>query len=125
MGVKTMTKITKAVQSHMAESSSGYICPYPPPRSHLLPRRLQVIIVGGIFMLVFEIFALPNLTPRFGVTLCQRVGSAMEVPAYFLIPLLSQVKGTSLLATAASVFLLFTALVGTNTVCMLTAVAAV
>ena len=70
-------------------------------------------------ILAFDVLAMTVITPRLGVKLCQRIGSIVEVPVYFLVPVLSLVNAAGLPVTAFSVFLLFEALVGTNTVCML------
>lgn len=75
-------------------------------------------------VLVFELFAVPNIFPRFGVRLSQRVGSAFEIPVYFLVPMLSLVHGAGLPVTAASAILLFTCTAGSNAVSVLTAVTA-
>ena len=56
--------------------------------------------------MVFEFFAVPNLTPRLGIKTSQRVGAAILVPLYALLPTLSSVKGyESAVAIAATIFL--------------------
>ena len=67
-------------------------------------------------VLVFEIFAVPNIVSRLGVRTSQRLGSVFEIPVYLLVPLLSRVNAAGLPVTAAAIFLLFTCTVGTNAV---------
>ena len=59
-------------------------------------------------MLVFELFAVPHLTPRLGVQMSQRVGSVVLVPVYIFLPMLSSVNGPDLAVTVAVLILLFT-----------------
>lgn len=67
-------------------------------------------------VLVFEIFAVPNLTPRLGVRVSQRVGSVFEVPVYFMLPLISHANGSDFPVTIAAIILLFTCYVTSNSV---------
>lgn len=67
-------------------------------------------------VLVFEIFAVPNITPRLGVRNAQRMSSVLEVPVYLLIPIISLLDGESTAATFASIFLVFTCYVSSNLV---------
>lgn len=58
-------------------------------------------------VLVFEVFAVPYLTPWLGVRTSQRLASIFEVPVYFLIPLISVLNIGGLSDTIASVIFLF------------------
>lgn len=93
----------------------------PPTHSHTTPRpRLstvfQAFLIGGLMVLAFELFAVPNLTPRLGVRMSQRLGSAFEIPVYVLIPLLSCLNGAKFPASLVAVILLFTCYVTSNAV---------
>jgi len=67
-------------------------------------------------VLVFELFAVPHLTPRLGVQMSQRVGSVVLVPVYIFLPMLSSVNGAHLAVTVASLILLFTCYVCSHAV---------
>lgn len=62
-------------------------------------------------LLVFELFAVPVLSMRLGVRLCQRLGSVVELPIYFITPLLSRMSSSGFLVPIAAV-LLFLVLAG-------------
>lgn len=70
-------------------------------------------------ILAFDLFAVPNLTPRLGVRMSQRLGSVFEVPVYFLIPLLSRVHVADFPVTAAAIILLFVCYITSNAVSIL------
>lgn len=67
-------------------------------------------------VLLFEIVAVPYLTPWLGVQLAQRLGSVFEVPIYFLLPLMARIGGGDLPVTLTGLVLLFTTYVCTNSV---------
>lgn len=67
-------------------------------------------------VLVFEIFAVPYLTPWLGITTSHRLGSIFEIPVYFLVPIISVLNVGELPENVASVILLFTAYVCTDSV---------
>lgn len=79
-----------------------------------LPR--QVYLACGFMVLVFELVAVPIITPCLGVRLSQRVGSVFEVPTYLVLPLVSLASGSGLPVTIASLLLLFTSSVCINSV---------
>ena len=76
----------------------------------------QVFFACGLLVLLFELAAVPYLTPWLGVKLSQRLGSVFEVPIYFLFPLLSRMEGSDLQVALIALVLLFTCYVGTNSV---------
>lgn len=67
-------------------------------------------------LLVFELFLLPICTPRFGIRLCQRLGSVVEVPLYIIFPLISYMSSTGYLIQAAAAILLFLAMAASDPV---------
>ena len=67
-------------------------------------------------VLVYEIFAVPNITPRLGVRMSQRVGSVFMLLVYFLLPPLSNANDAGTHVTIITVILLFTSYVGSNMV---------
>lgn len=67
-------------------------------------------------VLVFELFAVPKLTPWLGVRTSYRVGSVVQIPVFFLFPLLSLANGTELPVTFISLVLLFTTFVCSHAV---------
>lgn len=67
-------------------------------------------------VLLFELVAVPYLTPWLGVRLSQRLGSAFEVPIYFIFPWLSRMGGGNLPVTLTALVLLFTCCACTNSV---------
>ena len=67
-------------------------------------------------VLLFELVAVPYLTPWLGVQLSQRLGSAFEVPIYVLFPFLSRMGGGNLAVTLTALVLLFTCYICTNSV---------
>lgn len=67
-------------------------------------------------LLVFELFFVPILTPWLGIRLCQRVGSVVEVPLYFIFPLLSHLSSTGHLVKTAGAVLLFLVLASSDPV---------
>ena len=87
-----------------------------PRRWTSIPPVRQVFLISGLMVLVFEIFAVPNLTPRIGIRMSQRVGSVCELPVYFLIPLLSRADGADFPVTIALLILLFMCYVCSNSV---------
>ena len=90
----------------------------PPPPSRRARRSScarQVFFAGGILLLVFELFVVPVMTVRWGIGVCQRLGSIVEVPIYFIIPLLSRMSSSKFLVPIAAV-LLFVFLAGSDTV---------
>lgn len=89
--------------------------PYPTPRLRL-STTWQAYLMSGLMVLAFEIIAVPNLTPRLGVRMSQRLGSIFEIPVYFLIPLISRVNGAEFPVDVAAVILLFTCYVTSNSV---------
>eukprot|EP00904_Undaria_pinnatifida_P000576 jgi/Undpi1/10519/HiC_scaffold_29.g12969.m1 len=74
----------------------------------------QVFLTCGFMVMVFEMFAVPQLTPRLGVRLFQRIGSVFEVPTYFLFPVLSTVNAAGFPVAFASLILLLTCYVCSN-----------
>ena len=88
------------------------------PRTHPahVRRFCQVFLACGVMVLVFELFAVPHLTPRLGVRMSQRVGSVVLVPVYIFLPMLSSVNGAHLAVTVASLILLFTCFVCSHAV---------
>ena len=66
--------------------------------------------------MVFEMFAVPNLTPRLGVRLFQRIGSVFGVPTYFLFPVLSTVHAAGFPVAFVSIILLLMCYVCSNSV---------
>lgn len=66
-------------------------------------------------MLAFELFVVPVLTMRWGIRFCQRLGSLVEIPIYFIIPLISCMGSGRLLVPIAAV-LLFRFLAGSDLV---------
>ena len=66
--------------------------------------------------MILEMFAVPQLTPRLGVRLFQRIGSVFEVPTYFLFPVLSTVSAAGFPVAFASLVLLLMCYVCSNTV---------
>lgn len=89
---------------------------HPPLPAPLPPFLEQVFFACGLMVLVFELVAVPYLTPWLGVKLSQRLGSVFEVPIYFLFPLLSSMGGGDLPVTLTALVLLFTCYVCTNSV---------
>ena len=87
-----------------------------PQTPHLLHLPQQVFFVCGVSVLLVESAAVPYLTPWLGVNLSQRLGSLFEVPVYFLFPLVSRMGGDGLPVTLATIVLLFTCYVCTNSV---------
>lgn len=67
-------------------------------------------------VLVFDVFVIPNITPRLGVRNTQRMSSVMEVTVYLLIPMISIPDGDSTAATFASIFLVLACFVSSNLV---------
>lgn len=67
-------------------------------------------------MLMFDALAVPNLTPRMGISAYQRVGAALQIPAYMMIPMISTASVAGLPVTILSVVLLFTCYACTNSV---------
>eukprot|EP00904_Undaria_pinnatifida_P000540 jgi/Undpi1/10487/HiC_scaffold_29.g12937.m1 len=74
----------------------------------------QVFVACGLMVLVYEIFAVPNITPRLGVRMSQRVGSVFMLLVYFLLPPLSNANNAGTHVTIITVILLFTSYVGSN-----------
>ena len=97
----------------MVYRCSSHTLPQTPHLPHL-PQ--QVFVACGVSVLLFEIAAVPYLTPWLGVKLSQRLGSLFEVPIYFLLPLVSRMGGDGLPVTLVMVVLLFTCYVCTNSV---------
>ena len=87
--------------------------PHSPHLPHLLQ---QVYFACGLLVLLFELAAVPYLTPWLGVKLSQRLGSLFEVPVYILFPLVSRMGGGGLPVTLTVMVLLFTSYVCTNSV---------
>ncbi|CAM9750755.1 unnamed protein product, partial [Ectocarpus sp. 4 AP-2014] len=68
----------------------------------------QVLLASGLMVFVFELFAVPLVTKRLGVTTSQRLSSATLVFVLPLVPVLGRLPNTGLLLMVASVGLLFT-----------------
>ena len=66
-----------------------------------------MFLAVGLGLLVFELFAVPFVTKRIGVTASQRLASAISVPIYLAVPLLSNLHDTEGLLFWACVVLLF------------------
>eukprot|EP00904_Undaria_pinnatifida_P000581 jgi/Undpi1/10523/HiC_scaffold_29.g12973.m1 len=75
----------------------------------------QVFLTCGFLVMILEMFAVPNLTPRLGIRLFQRIGSVFEVPTYFLFPVLSTVSAAGFPVAFASLVLLLMCYVCSNT----------
>lgn len=67
-------------------------------------------------VLIFEIFAVPRLTPWLGIKTSQRLGSVFEIPVYLVIPLLSVLDVGGRFETVALLILLFMECVCANMV---------
>lgn len=76
----------------------------------------QVFFACGAMVLVFEMFAVPHLTPWLGVRTSQRMGSVVLVPVYAFLPTLSSVQGSDLAVAIASLIFLFTCYVCSHAV---------
>eukprot|EP00904_Undaria_pinnatifida_P000564 jgi/Undpi1/10508/HiC_scaffold_29.g12958.m1 len=74
----------------------------------------QVFFACGLLLLVFELVFVPFITPLWGIRFCQRLGSVVEVPIYFVIPLLTHMSNTGVPVRMAAVALLFTFLACTD-----------
>ena len=86
---------------------------YPSP--FLSPHR-QVFFACGLVLLVFELVFVPIITPLWGIRFCQRLGSVVEIPIYFVIPLLTHMSTTGVPVRMAAIALLFTFLACTDPV---------
>eukprot|EP00904_Undaria_pinnatifida_P000573 jgi/Undpi1/10516/HiC_scaffold_29.g12966.m1 len=75
---------------------------------------IKVLVTCGLMVLVYEIFAVPNVTPRLGVRMSQRAGSVFVLPVYFLLTLLSNANYAGTHVTIIAIILLFTCYVGSN-----------
>ena len=58
-------------------------------------------------LLLFELFAVPIITPRLGIRFCQRLSSVIEVPLYMAITLLSHMDNTGRSVQIFAAVLLF------------------
>ncbi|CAM9851561.1 unnamed protein product, partial [Ectocarpus sp. 8 AP-2014] len=68
----------------------------------------QVLLASGLMVFVFELFAVPLVTKRLGVTTSQRLSSVTLVFVLPLVPVLGRLPNTGHLFMIASVGLLFT-----------------
>ncbi|CAN0043325.1 unnamed protein product, partial [Ectocarpus sp. 12 AP-2014] len=68
----------------------------------------QVLLASGLMVFVFEMFAVPLVTKRLGVTTSQRLSSVTLVFVLPLVPVLGRLLNTGHLLMIASVGLLFT-----------------
>ena len=83
-------------------------------RTHARTRSLRfpfpaekVFFASGVLLLLFELFAVPIITPRLGIRFCQRLSSVIEAPFYMAITLLSQMGTTGHSVQITAVVLLF------------------
>lgn len=82
-----------------------------------LPRfPWQALILCAFAILVFECFAVPCITTRLGVTVSNRMATAMYVPIYLAFPLVPLLHGSDGQEYAAVVILLFAAFTCCNAV---------
>lgn len=97
-----------------------YSTPVRPPARpltyDLLLHTAQIFLASGFLVLVFEMFAVPNITPRVGFKMSQRLGSIFEIPVYVLLPLLSNLNADGTFVTATSIILVFMCYVSANSV---------
>lgn len=70
----------------------------------------------GMMVFTFELLVLPVLLKRVGICTCRRVGAAILVPAFLLLPQLSSLQGTGYPIIVASVAVLFTIYVACDSV---------
>eukprot|EP00904_Undaria_pinnatifida_P003322 jgi/Undpi1/12991/HiC_scaffold_7.g02655.m1 len=83
----------------------------------------QVFLACGMFVLLFELVAVPYLTPWLGVKLSQRLGSVFEMPVYICFPFVSRIGGGDVCVTLTTFILLFTFFVCSNSFYVGTALA--
>lgn len=77
---------------------------------------LQMLLMSGGTVFVFELLFLPLVLPRLGISLCRRVGSAALVPTFVLLPQLCSLEGIGYPLVVASLAVLFTIYVSCDVV---------
>lgn len=86
--------------------SCGHVVFSPTLRAFILSTP-QVLLAAGLMVLVLELFTVPLVSKRLGVTASQRITSVAQVFVLFLFPLLGRLLGTGRLLIVGNVALHF------------------